>query len=75
VNKKEFVKEALSILSNISNNINGTGFMMTEDAFKLITLCRSTIIRYGEDDKCSSSGLTEEYIESLSAKRVSEFTL
>ena len=43
MNKHDFINQTLSTLNIIEYNVSKTGFLMGDDALKLIKLCENTI--------------------------------
>ena len=66
MNKHDFINQTLSTLNSIEYNVSKTGFLMGDDALKLIKLCENTIKQYHL--YTAPSGITEEYIKELSDK-------
>jgi hypothetical protein len=62
MDKNSFINETLEILEKIKHNVNKSGFMLADDALKLITVTKNTIENYSID----YSELNNEYISSLS---------
>jgi len=49
MDKNNYIKHALQSLDNIEVNVTKAGFLVSDDALKLITLCKNTIKNYGNN--------------------------
>jgi len=47
MDKNNYIKHSLKSLDNIEENVTKAGFLTSDDALKLITLCKNTIKNYG----------------------------
>jgi len=47
MDKNNYIKQVLQSLDNIEENVTKAGFLTSDDALKLITLCKNTIKNYG----------------------------
>ena len=47
MDKNNYIEHALQSLNNIEENVTKVGFLTSDNALKLITLCKNTIKNYG----------------------------